>query len=128
MSYQKINKISLNGLEVFAQHGFYVEEQLIGGKFVIDIEVETDFADAAKTDQITGTVNYEHLFEIVTTEMRVPSKLLEHVAQRIIDRVIALTVKINKVSLIIKKINPPFAAKIANSSITIEYTKPGHVL
>ena len=128
MSYQKIHKIALNGLELFAHHGFYAEEQVIGGRFIVDIEIETDFSVATKTDELGGTVNYEQLFEIVTSEMKLPSKLLEHVGQRIIERVIALSVKINKASLTIKKLNPPFAAKINSSSISIEYSKPGHVL
>ncbi|MCO4291583.1 dihydroneopterin aldolase [Solitalea sp. MAHUQ-68] len=128
MSFQKIHCIALNGLEVFANHGYYPEEQLIGGKFKVDVKVETDFSSAAITDDLGATLNYESLFEIVSEEMKTPSKLLEHVGQRIVDRIALISVKIQRIEVKIEKLNPPFAAKIQSSSIGITYLKPNHAI
>jgi dihydroneopterin aldolase len=49
--------ISLHGAEFFAYHGFYPEEQLIGAKFIVDIEVNfTPLADI-KVDKLANTVD-----------------------------------------------------------------------
>ncbi|POY37475.1 dihydroneopterin aldolase [Solitalea longa] len=128
MSFQKIHCIALNGLEVFAHHGYYPEEQLIGGRFLVDVKVETDFSSAAVNDDLGATLNYETLFEIVQEEMKTASKLLEHVGQRIINRIALISVKIQRIEVKIEKLNPPFAAKIKSSSITITYLKPNHAI
>ncbi|UKJ06269.1 dihydroneopterin aldolase [Solitalea lacus] len=128
MSFQKIHTIALNGLELFANHGYYPEEQLIGGKFRITVKVDTDFSKATETDELSQTLNYEALFSIVKTEMKIPSKLLEHVGQRIVDSIASLSVKIQRIELLLEKLNPPFTAKIESSSISIVYTKPNHAL
>lgn len=126
MSFQKIHTIALNGLEIFAHHGYYPEEQLIGGKFRVEAKVETDFSGAAINDDLGATVNYEAIFAIIKEEMKISSKLLEHVAQRIVDRIAMLSVKIQRIEVQIQKLNPPFSAKIQSSSITITYSKPNY--
>jgi len=44
---------------------------------------------SAESDELCDTVDYVHLNKIVKEEMAVASKLLEHVAKRILDRIFA---------------------------------------
>jgi 7,8-dihydroneopterin aldolase/epimerase/oxygenase len=99
--------ISLEGIEFFAYHGYYDEEQKIGAKYAIDISVETDFNRAAEKDELASTVNYEFLYRIIKEEVKKPSKLLENIARRIIDRVFFEFPEIEKVEVGISKFNPP---------------------
>ena len=80
-------KITLEGMEFFAHHGFYKEEQKIGNKFAVDIMIVTDLSDAAEHDALEETINYETLYKIIRHVMNEPTKLLEHLGKRIIDTV-----------------------------------------
>ena len=81
-------RIALEGLEFHAFHGVYPHERESGNWFEVDISVETDFSAAAQRDDLEGTVNYEALYSIVKGEMEKPSKLLESVAEKIVNDVL----------------------------------------
>lgn len=99
--------ISLEGLEFFAHHGFYKEEQKIGNKFAVDITVSTDLTDAAEHDELRETINYETLYRLIRHEMSKPTKLLEHLGKRIIDTVFEHFPDIHAVEVRVSKYNPP---------------------
>jgi dihydroneopterin aldolase len=99
--------IQLKGMEFFAYHGFYEEEQRIGNKYSVDITVNTDFSQAAQQDDLTKTVNYEELYRITKMQMQIPSKLLEHIAQQIGEQVLAQFTNVNSITVMVKKFNPP---------------------
>jgi len=112
-------KIVLEGLEFHAYHGVYPHERDSGNWFEVDIEVSTDFSKAALTDELNGTVNYETLFRIIKEEMEVPSKLLETVAEKIVNKVLAEIRQVEGVSLTISKLNPPIGGKCKKASIVL---------
>jgi 7,8-dihydroneopterin aldolase/epimerase/oxygenase len=114
-----MGRINLEGLEFHAFHGVYPHERDSGNWFEVDISVDADFADGAKTDELTGTVNYEILFQIVKEEMEVPSKLLETVAEKIVSRVLADLSSVESVQVKIAKLNPPIGGKCKRASIAI---------
>ena len=100
-------KITLEGLEFFAHHGFYKEEQKIGNKFAVDITVATDLTDAAEHDELKETINYEALYRLIRHEMNESTKLLEHLGKRIIDVVFSQFPTINEIEVRVSKYNPP---------------------
>ena len=79
--------IHLQGIKLYAYHGVDPQETAVGAYFTIDLKLKTDFSRAAYTDELTGTVSYADIFQSVKDEMRIPSRLLEHVAQRIVQRI-----------------------------------------
>ena len=114
-----IGKVALEGLEFHAFHGVYPHERESGNWFVIDVSVDTDFSLAAEQDELNGTVNYETLFKIVKQEMEIPSKLLETVAEKIVDNILNTFPQAELVELKISKINPPIGGKCSKASITL---------
>ena len=118
-----IGKVELEGLEFHAFHGLYPHERVSGNWFEIDIAVETDFSAAASTDELSGTVNYEVLFRIVKDEMAKPSKLLETVAEKIVNDVLAELPAALTVSLKISKLNPPIGGKAKSASVSLFKTR-----
>lgn len=114
-----IGKVELEGLEFHAFHGLYPHERISGNWFEVDIAVETDFSMAAATDELTGTVNYEVLFRIVKDEMDKPSKLLETVAEKIVNDVLTELPAALSVSLKISKINPPIGGKAKKATVSL---------
>ena len=112
-------RIALEGLEFHAFHGVYPHERESGNWFEIDIAVETNFADAAIHDDLRGTVNYETLFRIVKDEMEKPSKLLETVAEKIVNDVLEQLPAVISVELKISKLNPPIGGKCRKATVSM---------
>jgi dihydroneopterin aldolase len=116
-----MNKISIEGMVFFANHGFYEEENKIGGKFAVDITFETLFKpEATQEDNLEGTVNYEKVYAIVQEEMKITSKLLEHLAQRIMDRLYLQFNDISNIRLKVSKLSPPLGGEVKAVSILLE--------
>lgn len=112
-------KVALEGLEFHAYHGVYAQERKSGNNFEVDIIVDTDFSRAALHDELQGTVNYETLFLIVKEEMEIPSKLLETVAEKIIERVLSELPAVLQVELKIAKLEPPIGGKCRRAWVKI---------
>ncbi|RFZ84615.1 dihydroneopterin aldolase [Mucilaginibacter terrenus] len=116
-------KVALEGAEFFAYHGFYPEEQLLGTRFIVDIDVVFDNAYDFNDDKIANTVNYEELYNLAKAEMAHTRKLIETVAQSIIDAVIARHNFVKTSSVTIRKANPALGGPVKNSVVTISYAK-----
>ncbi|BDD03823.1 dihydroneopterin aldolase [Aureibacter tunicatorum] len=117
-----MGKICLEGLEFYAYHGFYEEEQKIGNKYEINIEVDADFNDGAVNDDLIGTISYEDLYRIIKKEMEIKSKLLEHVGYRIIKKIFKLHPAVEKVRLEVVKFNPPIGGICRKAKIVLDET------
>ncbi len=111
--------IELVDLEFFAYHGVYEEERKTGNNFRVNLLVEGDFYEAVETDALEATINYEILHEIITTEMHIPSKLLEHVAGRIKKGIIEKFPTTQKLKVSIEKLNPPIKGKCKATRVTL---------
>ena len=84
MNYElKSSYVCLNKLRFHARHGVMPQEQATGGEFVVSIRAKYLFDKALESDDVSDTLNYAEMFEIINKEMQTPSCLLEHVAGRI---------------------------------------------
>lgn len=116
-------RVALEGLEFHAFHGVYPHELESGNWFEIDIAVDVDFSKAAEHDELEETVNYETLFRVIKQEMEIPSKLLETVAEKIVDDVLRMFPRVEKVDFKISKLNPPIGGKCRKASVSISKKK-----
>jgi len=112
--------ISIEGMEFFAYHGCFKEEQVIGTKFRVDIFLEADTSVAEYSDNLDDTVNYLAVYLAVKEEMTIKSKLLEHVARRIIRRIKNDFPTVTKTRIKMRKINPPLGGKIDFVAVEME--------
>ena len=110
--------IKLNNIRTYSYHGCLVEEGKIGSDYRVDLEIKTDLRKSSQTDELSDTVDYVHLNKIVVEEMAIRSKLLEHVAQRIITRCFAEIPSISRIKLAVSKLNPPIGGDV--EAVTIE--------
>lgn len=114
-----IGRVALEGLEFHAFHGVYPHERESGNFFEVDIAVETDFSAAAQHDDISGTVDYEVLFQIIRNEMGRPSKLLETVVENIASDVLKAYGSAVTVEVKLSKLNPPIGGKCKKATVSI---------
>ena len=112
-------RVALEGLTFHAYHGVYSHERDTGSNFEVDIAVETDFSEAATRDELRGTVDYEILYRIVKEEMAQPSRLIETVAEKIVQNVMKELPAVTQVELTIAKLRPPIGGDCARALVTI---------
>ncbi len=114
-----MGKIKLNNIRVHAWHGCLKEESIIGSDYRVDLEVSCKLSKPSETDQLSDTVDYVHLNKIVKEEMSIKSKLLEHVAKRILDRVFLEIPMVNNAEVAVSKINPPLGGDVQSVSVLL---------
>ena len=112
--------ISLEGLEFFAYHGVYDEEQKIGNKYAIDIVIEADVAEAAQTDRLRDTINYEAIYKMAAEVMQHRARLLEHIGYQIIARIRAAYPNVESVSVAVSKFNPPVGGVCTRARVVLK--------
>ena len=113
--------IKLENIRVFAHHGCLKEETKIGSDYRVDLEIKANLETSAFSDDLKDTVDYVLLNSIVKEEMSIPSKLLETVAKRILDRVLNEDKLVRKATISVSKLNPPIGGDV--EMVTIKMTK-----
>lgn len=114
--------IYIDNIQLHAQHGVLPQEQLTGNDYSVSIRIEYDITKAMKTDNVDDTISYADVFDIIKKEMSIPSKLLEHVAGRIADRLTSQFSEISTIVLRITKLNPPMGADCSGAGVEIHVT------
>lgn len=104
--------IKVNNIKLYAYHGCLEEEAKIGSWYRVDVEVKANLKKSSRTDELADTVDYVHLNHIVKEEMATRSKLLEEVAQRILDRFFKELRMIRRAKVSVAKINPPIGGNV----------------
>ena len=104
--------IKVNNIKLYAYHGCLDEEAKIGSEYRVDVSIKADLKKSAKTDDLIDTVDYVHLNRIVKEEMAIRAKLLEEVAQRILNRIFNELRKVKKAKVSVSKINPPIGGNV----------------
>jgi 7,8-dihydroneopterin aldolase/epimerase/oxygenase len=116
----KMGTIKLQNIRTFSFHGCLEEEARIGSDYRVDLEIKTDLRKSSVSDELKDTVDYVLLNKIVTEEMAIRSKLLEHVAHRIIARIFSEIPAVSRILLAVSKLNPPIGGDVEAVTIEIE--------
>lgn len=101
------HSISVLGIKAFAFHGCLDQEGIIGQEFEVNVHFQLDFEDAAEEDDLTKTVDYVKVYEVVKAEMELRSKLIENVAKRIHDHLRRIFPWVFRIDVELIKFNPP---------------------
>lgn len=115
-----MGKIYLKNIRLYAFHGCMDEEEKIGSDYVVNLVVDTDLNRSSKTDDLKDTVDYVALHAIVKAEMEERAKLLEHVADRIINKIMIVFPAVKKASVKVAKKNPPIGGNVEEVAVERE--------
>ena len=113
------HKIIIQELLIHAHHGVMEQERTVGADFSLDLEVCFDFRKAMETDNLSETISYADIYEIVKKEMAIPSQLLEHAGGRIVKTLRQTFPDIKSIKLRLMKVNPPLGADCKGMGIEI---------
>lgn len=112
--------INIEGIKVYAYHGCLEEEARIGGNYIVDVHMHTDFSKAAQSDELTETIDYCTVYGIVKKEMKIRSKLIEHAAERIFSALKAEFPALTGLHVKVIKLLPPMNGDVERVSVEIK--------
>ena len=113
------SEIVLRKIRLYAYHGVDPQEQKTGAYFTVTLHAHTDLLPSVESDELEKTVSYADILEVVRNEMAIPSKLLEHVAGRIIKQLFANFPQITQIKLKLMKDNPPMSAQCKGAGVVL---------
>lgn len=108
-----INIIRIKNAAFYGYHGVSTEEQNVGGKFEADVDIYTDFSEAAAADDLKKTVDYYEVYSFLNKlAFRHKYYLIEALASEIADELLKNFSRINKVAVRLRKNNPPLGGVV----------------
>ena len=116
-----MGKVVLEGMEFFGYHGVYPEENALGNRFTVDLELHTNFKVAMETDRLEGTIDYAQLYNLVKTRMDQRVKLLEHLGYGIIQDIRAAYPEVRQLRITLKKQQPAIGGLVDFSGVSLSY-------
>ena len=115
-----MGKLVVEGMKFHSYHGCNPEEAKIGGTYLVDVTVDTDFAKPSSSDNLSDAVDYVAIYDLTKKEMSVRSHLIEHVAKRIHDSVRKKFPEVKKIKVKVAKLNPPIGGEAKGVSAVID--------
>ncbi len=119
---ERADLIEISGLRVVARHGVLEEERRRAQPFEIHLVVESDLAEAARTDDLSHTLDYGKIVEkVVEVATGTSHLLLESLAGEIASAVLHHFAP-TAVTVTVRKLRPPIAADVASVAVTLRRT------
>lgn len=112
-----MQELFIEDIRLHAYHGCLEEEGRIGGKYRIDIKALADFNACTDADDLTRTVDYVVVYDLVKEEMAIRSKLIETVAKRIALKLKAQYDWVAEWEVSLTKYDPPVGGSLGQSRI-----------
>lgn len=115
----KEQTITLDSLRFYAYHGAEPQEAIVGAWYTVDISIRADATLAIQSDDLSGTINYAQVAEVIKQQMQIRSALLEHVAGRIAQALLESFPAINALIIKVCKESPPVCTPCIASGFTL---------
>lgn len=86
-----MDKILMQNLGFYGYHGLLKEESILGQKFFLDIELDVDTKEAGLTDDMTKSVSYADVYEVVkdivvNKRFNLLESLAENIAKEVLNK------------------------------------------
>lgn len=111
--------IELQQIKLHAFHGLYPGEERLGSPYEVSLKAQCMEPANGTYQELSDTINYAALYEIIRKRMAVPTPLLETVADEIIRDINRLFPRINQIEISIFKLQPPIAQFEGRVGVTI---------
>lgn len=111
--------IHIDDLRFYAYHGVGEQERVVGNEFTVQLRLKADLSRAMQSDDVADTVSYADVCQSVKEEMETSSRLLEHVAGRIVRRLRQDFPALEEIHLKLSKRNPPMGADVDSAGVEV---------
>ncbi len=115
-----MDKITIKDLEIYANHGVFPEENVLGQKFLVSAVLHTSTRKAGLTDDLTSSIHYgevSHLIKKIVSENT--WKLLEKIAEETASAILLTYPLVSQVDITIKKPWAPIGLPLDTVSVEI---------
>ena len=112
-------EIYLKNVRCYCFHGCLKEESIIGSEYLVNLWAKGALGKASLTDKIDDAIDYVFLNKVIVEEMSIPSKLLETVAERILNRALNEYNRIQKITVSVSKICPPINGDVESVAVKL---------
>ena len=121
---KKLGIIRLHNAVFYAYHGVLTDEQSLGGKFDVDVDLHCDLARGAKSDHLQDTVNYEGVYDCIRSLVLDKKHfLLESLASSIGKGILKNFSKVNSVTVRVRKPGAPVRGVIDHVEVELTETR-----
>lgn len=118
----KPDRMQLHRIELFGRHGVFEEEQRLGQRWIVDLDLQIDLRTAGESDQLEHSINYAEIYNTVKQIVEEESyQLVEALTERIAAVLLEQYALISEATVRVTKPNPPF--DIHFQGVTIEMTR-----
>ena len=116
-----MDKIKVEKLVVFGNHGVFPEENVLGQKFLVSLVMYTDTRKAGQTDDLECSINYGEVSQYVKQFFDENTcKLIEKVAEKLAENLLLKYALLEKVDVTVEKPWAPIAIPVESVSVEIE--------
>ncbi|GIO69590.1 dihydroneopterin aldolase [Paenibacillus sp. JTLBN-2024] len=119
-----MDKMKLHRMEYYGYHGVFEEERKLGQRFYIDLELELDLREAGRNDDLSKTVNYAEVHELVKKVVETESfRLIEALGERVASLLLDTYTSIDALTVKVTKPHPPFDIHFQGVTVELHRTR-----
>ena len=117
----RMDKIIIEELEVYAYHGVAPEEKDIGQMFVVSVEITVDLEAAARSDNLSHTINYSRVCaDIEQVLLSNKYDLIETAAMSVVEQILDRYTAAAAVKVLLKKPWAPLGRHLKYVAVEVE--------
>ncbi len=118
------DRIILAGLAFYGYHGVMMEENALGQRFRVDLELGLDMSDAARTDDVAATISYAHVYDLVKEAFEEKRfKLIEALGHHIMVRLFDGFERLDWIRIKVRKPEAPLPIVVGEAAIEMVRTR-----
>ena len=119
-----MDQIITQDLSIYAKHGVYMEENILGQQFLVSVYLDLDLSRAGQTDNLEDTIDYGKVCHFVTNYMQSHTfKLIEAAAEHLAQELLLKYMQVKKIRIKVKKPWAPIGLPIKNVCVTVDRTR-----
>lgn len=123
-----MDQIFVQNLSVRGHHGVLPEERRLGQTFLVSLTLETDLQKAVRSDDLTDTVNYAEVADLVTREIgQTRFQLLEALAGHLFAALWKAFPSIHAITIDLRKPAPPIPLPLEAVGIRLRRERPDQI-
>lgn len=115
-----MDKIMMNQMEFYGYHGLFPEENKLGQRFHVDVELLLDLQKPGTSDCMEDSIDYGHVYELIKSIVEGEAKnLVEAVAEQIADKLLGTFGILKACNVRVTKPDPPIPGHYQSVAVEI---------